>query len=196
VKVTEQFRDAQALATFANLKEAEVQGFRANYPDFAPESWWDSDQPMEMVQDKALTKRWRFAQALLQGSWGRFEIRDVVWLVVNVFDTNLSDLRHPSLPPKVMAGVHDIVGLGEYGFHRGVLYLQEQPWRAKRCENCQEYIVVGSAKTKYCVRDECGNNIREINHRKAKLRWYHRNKDKWKANSRRLRKKQTKHGRK
>jgi hypothetical protein len=49
VKVTESFRDAEALAAFANLDlanldpldSANVTNFRNNYPNFAPSEWWD-----------------------------------------------------------------------------------------------------------------------------------------------------------
>lgn len=39
--VTQVFRDAQALAKFSNLEPNEVEDFRHNYPDFAPQAWWD-----------------------------------------------------------------------------------------------------------------------------------------------------------
>ena len=40
-RVTDVFRDAQALALFSNLEEKDVEDFRNNYPDFAPQRWWD-----------------------------------------------------------------------------------------------------------------------------------------------------------
>jgi hypothetical protein len=40
-RVTDVFRDAQALALFSNLEEGDVGHFRNNYPDFAPHKWWE-----------------------------------------------------------------------------------------------------------------------------------------------------------
>jgi hypothetical protein len=39
--VTEVLRDAQTLAEFSNLEPHQLEYFRHNYSDFAPQSWWD-----------------------------------------------------------------------------------------------------------------------------------------------------------
>jgi hypothetical protein len=44
VKVSEEFRDAEALAEFVGLKPTDsnaVAYFKNNYPDFVPSEWWD-----------------------------------------------------------------------------------------------------------------------------------------------------------
>lgn len=38
--VTQVFRDAQTLAKFSNLEPSQMEDFRHNYPDFAPQAWW------------------------------------------------------------------------------------------------------------------------------------------------------------
>jgi hypothetical protein len=52
---TEILRDAQALAEFSNLEPAQVEYFRNNYSDFAPQKWWDNqvilNDKLEVVKD-------------------------------------------------------------------------------------------------------------------------------------------------
>lgn len=61
-RVTDVFRDAQALALFANLEEKGVEQFRHNYLDFAPQRWWDYRLTL---QDLALAGDHKHLQMLL-----------------------------------------------------------------------------------------------------------------------------------
>jgi hypothetical protein len=188
MKVTPDFRDAQALAKFANLdvKGTEVAAFRHDYPNFAPASWWDADVPQtdfgkadtseglaQLVREPwiigATVKRWQHTANHLRMAWGEFTVTQMMQLMLLVFDPTVWN-HHPASVYAQPGSLH------EHEFHRGLLWLSERKWRAKRCQKCQQYIVVGSVRTKYCDRDECGNNEREIAHRAAKLRSYHRNK--------------------
>ena len=49
-RVTDVFRDAQALALFSNLEEKNVEDFRNNYSDFAPQKWWDYRPTLQDLQ--------------------------------------------------------------------------------------------------------------------------------------------------
>src|SRR5438128_2517516 len=52
-RVTEILRDAQALAEFSNLKPGEIEYFRNNYADFAPNKWWDQTVVDQTAVQKA-----------------------------------------------------------------------------------------------------------------------------------------------
>jgi hypothetical protein len=169
----ESFTDAVVLAKFANLAAEEVAGFRANYPDFVPQEWWNYTPD-----------QWQSNQRWLREAWGIWGSRRgvglfrVMNLVMSVFDpSDIWDAPETGNRSSFVEWQHLINR--ELPYHRAVLYLERQPWRAKRCANCGRYIVVRVAKTKYCERDDCGNNIREINHRAAKLRSWHRNRRRW-----------------
>jgi hypothetical protein len=191
VKRSNEFRDLQALAEFANLDpknlnpldRQNIESFRHNYPDFVPEAWWDY-QPTDSDRKPLSAKQWELNQDMLREAWNsEFEVSmfDLVRLLTSVFDPNdLIDVAvFPSLGHRPMFAT--ITELGDpWPYHESVLYLREQPWRAKICENCHCCIVVRVAKTRLCDKNDCGNSVREINHRKAKLRSYHKNKARWK----------------
>jgi len=61
-RVTDVFRDAQALALFSNLEEKDVEHFRNNYPDFAPRNWWGYKLTL---QDLQVTGDLKHSQMLL-----------------------------------------------------------------------------------------------------------------------------------
>jgi hypothetical protein len=67
------FRDAQALALFSNLEENDVDSFRNNYPDFAPQKWWDYRLTL---QDLLLAGDTKHLQMLLNDPfWNREPFR-------------------------------------------------------------------------------------------------------------------------
>ena len=182
MKITPDFEDARTLAVFANLSPSEAEALRVNYPDFAPQSWWDLETPEKRRRSDGLpSKQWQVTQTRLRAVWNNHfkSLFDVMKVIETIFDPE-RELFGGNLGPEfnpVFAGLPD----DPYPCQNAVLYLMHQPWRAKTCEECHCYIVVGSAKTKYCDKDGCGNSIREIRHRAAKLRSYHKNKKKWKA---------------
>jgi hypothetical protein len=49
-RVTDVITDARALALFSNLEEEDVEYFRNNYRDFAPQKWWDYRLTLQDLQ--------------------------------------------------------------------------------------------------------------------------------------------------
>lgn len=169
------FNDAVVLAAFANLRDEEVENFRRNYPDFVPGAWWDYRSQ----------EQWKFSQGWVRAAWEQWGtgtglgVFKTVALITSVFDPNeLFETEFGTGEQPAFAGIESLTEK-QYPFHKAVEYLNQQPWRARKCENCGRYIVVRVAKTKYCDRDDCGNNIREQRHRAAKLRSWHKNKRRW-----------------
>lgn len=99
MKVTEAFRDAGALAIFANLDpanldsldSANVANFRNNYPDFAPSEWWDYPcridglgrviraEDLDKIRDKSdyKTKLLKLSEGLKQWQYAQDHIQKV-----------------------------------------------------------------------------------------------------------------------
>jgi hypothetical protein len=191
------FNDAVALATFANLRtEEEAQSFRRNYEKrsdyagFVPDAWWDYTADGSKPEPQ-----WRLSQGWVRAAWERWgtgtslELYQTVALLTSVFDPSKSfETEFGTGEKPAYAGIESLLEM-PHPFHKAIEYLNQQPWRAKRCEECGDYIVVRTAKTRYCLRDDCGNNIREQRHRAAKLRYWHKNKG-------RLRKRPSKKSRK
>jgi hypothetical protein len=174
------FSDAVVLAAFANLRDEEVENFRRNYPDFVPDALWD------YTSDAAPPEpQWKLSQGWVRAAWERWstgtglELFRLVAMFTSVSDVSKSFATEFGTGEKpAYADIVDLAAMNEkeYPFHRAVAYLNQQPWRAKKCAECGRYIVVRMGKTKYCDRNDCGNNIREQRHRAAKLRYWHKNK--------------------
>jgi len=178
------FKDAGTLAEFANLRADDMESFRHNYPDFVPDAWWD--------YTSTHGRQWESSQGLLRRVWEAWSsgtslgLYKTVSLIMSVFDPNtLFDTEFGTGDRPPLAEPFELP-VDPFPFHKALEYLNQQPWRAKKCENCGRYIVVRVAKTKYCNRDDCGNNIREQRHRAAKLRSWHRNKRRWRAGRKKI----------
>jgi hypothetical protein len=68
--VTDAFRGARTIAEFANLKAPDADYFRHNYPDFAPEKWWDYKLTL---QDLLLGGQTKHLQILLDDPFWKQE---------------------------------------------------------------------------------------------------------------------------
>jgi hypothetical protein len=99
-RVTDNLRDAQALAEFSNLETAQVEYFRHNYPDFVPDAWWDYEA------GGFEEKQWQLTQGILRYSW-KHQFKDtegvysLIALVTSVFNPNnllTEELRSQKLP--------------------------------------------------------------------------------------------------
>src|SRR5712664_2864764 len=83
-RVTNNLRDAQALAEFSNLETEGVGYFHNNYPDFVPQGWWDYDsgQPWNDAQlDGKL--QWQITQVFLRDAW-KNQFKDGIWSLVDL----------------------------------------------------------------------------------------------------------------
>ena len=207
LKVSEQFRDAEALAEFANLNStdsAEVGYFRNNYPDFAPAEWWEykyegmeivpavmpwGDSPINPAEQGALIDDspvlcWTDLQDEIVRKWeDHFQFESVfnltallkmvfivpgqtkeermetVWTQSHLYlpDGSLAELASPTL----------------YTFHTAVLYLYQQPWRARICKSCGKYFVANHPKRDFCeYPDKRGETCRQKNDNARHLVYY------------------------
>jgi len=175
--VTEKLRDAQALAEFSNLRTDRVEYFRNNYPEFVPQGWWDLGE----VQ-------WRAAQLLVRNAWeNRFGggLASIVRLLLFVFDP--SRLRKSSEPvvDKSMTFeaaymlVPAALPLEFAPFQRAVLYLFENPWRARFCAECKVRFVAAEPKNKFCS-EACSHE----NRNRQKREWFRKNGKQWRRKRR------------
>jgi hypothetical protein len=168
-RVTDKLRDAQALAEFSNLEPAQVEYFRHNFPDFVPDAWWGYKNGVQ----------WRKTQEFLRRWWKNCSIRDmaeVVRLVSSVF--NPGDIFPGSpfedAPDLPTFASFDEMSWGAAPFQKGVLYLFEQPWRARFCMVCNKRFVAAEPKNKFCS-ETCSheNSIRR------KREWFRENGKQW-----------------
>jgi hypothetical protein len=178
-QVTDNLRDAQILAEFSNLKPEGVDYFRNNYPDFVPPAWWD------YKAHGSEQKQWQMTQQFLREAWqgqlkgGTFFL---VRLVLSVFDPKkLFDAVFgfdeykfdDSIAKPAFARLSEIEW-GYIPFHKAVLYLFENPWRARFCAECKKRFVAAEAKNKFCS-EACSHE----SHIRQKLASWHAHKHEW-----------------
>jgi hypothetical protein len=178
-QVTENFRDAQSLAEYSNLKPEEVEYFRSNFPDFVPPAWWT------YKAHRAEKKQWQMTQQFLRDAWqdhfkgGTYSL---VRLILSVFDPKrLFDAAlgldeygfDDSIAKPAFARLSEIEW-GYIPFHRAVLYLFDNPWRARFCTECNRRFVAAEAKNKFCS-EKCSHETRI---RQQRASW-HEHKKQW-----------------
>lgn len=164
--VTDNLRDAQAVANFSNLEKGDVDNFRNNFPDVAPGEWW-SYKPTHLNPDVAITNpelQWRRVQQMLRQAWRRgFPLDITIKLITSVF-------RPDSVGDAALFGTtdnrptfaqwHEMPSeKGYYPFQKGIVYLHKQPWRARFCRECRKRFVAVESKNVYCS-DACSNESR------------------------------------
>jgi predicted nucleic acid-binding Zn ribbon protein len=193
-KITENLRNAGILADFSNLETAaQVDNFRHNYEDFVPQEWWDyqSEERFFDETDHKTTSRmirqWKLTQDYLRYSWkNQFTdgVTGLIPLITSVFDpANLfvtcaeravqelyptgvpSDMTIELPPRKGFANFSELRS-GYLPLQRAILYLFENPWRARFCSECNKRFVAAQPKSKFCG-DECRMN----NRMRQKLEW-------------------------
>jgi len=202
MKVTEAFRDAEALADFANLNpldSAVVAYFRNNYPDFAPGEWWDylyridgtrviraedidkirNDPDYKTKLDKLSEglKQWQYAQDHIQKFWkAEFKLNasGVSDLLKLVFYMDRPGLVWNSSQVLLPNGTIYELNTKLYSFHKAVLYLHQHPRQAKICKMCGKYFVHVHGKREFCeYPDTRGETCRHKNDNKRRLDYYY-----------------------
>ena len=136
MKATATFRDAEALATFANLDPENADAvayFRNNYPNFAPVEWWDykyneyslcstlteaelekdpstwEDTKPAGVLEEAPVFMWQVTQDEIQRLWkNHFQFESVFWLTAL--------LKHVFVAPPDLIWNQDHLYLPDYMF--------------------------------------------------------------------------------
>lgn len=182
--VTEKLRDAQALAEFSNLELKDVESFRRNYPDFVPQSWWDYEPTIENSKGDAVPthkKQWQENQRYLRQAWKDhfpeaffFTAR----LILSVFDPDqLMDIvMFPQLGHRPHIVDDGALGCELYPHQKAVLYLHQEPWRARFCAECEKRFVAAESKNKYCG-EACFHKNRD----RQKRKWWAENGSKLRA---------------
>jgi hypothetical protein len=203
LKVPEAFRDAEALADFANLDPADsaaVDFFRVNYGDFAPLDWWDykveeielipamvslpdSDDPMNAKEYAAMLEEnlvpvWQSTQEEVQRAWaGQFQFEKIFGLteLLKAVFVAPDELVRASLHLNIPDGqLSELGGSKLYTYHKAVLYLIQRPWQAKICKSCNKYFVASHPKRDYCeYPDLDSETCREKNDKSRKLDYYY-----------------------
>jgi hypothetical protein len=204
VKVTEAFRDAEALADFANLKptdSASVAYFRHNYPDFAPSEWWDypcridgmrvlryedvikipeSDPNFKRKIENKVVQQWQDAQDCIQMVWkAEFELNvsGISDLLKLVFYVDRPGLAWNSSQVLLPDGTIYELHSKLYSFHKAVLYLHQHPRQAKICKNkkCGKFFVSVHGKREFCENpDARGETCRNKNDNQRRLDYYYK----------------------
>ena len=158
-------RDAQALAEFSNLDPADVGYFRNNYPDFVPQKWWDytpttTDSSGNIVPRRQ--KQWELNQSYLRYSWQNnfkgglsFNFR----LTNSVFDPEKTWAFWWGEEEKPDSVNESEMGWGLFPHQKAVLFLFENPWRARFCAECNKRFVAAQPKNKFCS-PECSQKTR------------------------------------
>ena len=165
-KVTQDLKDAQALAMFSNLEPAEVDYFRNNYPDFVPQKWWDYT-PDTIRSEKRVPmdpKQWQLSQSRIQKAWkesfggGVVALIDLLSLFFNPTSLFLFGQEEDDEPKPMFANTSQM-GYGSLPVQRGVIFLFENPWRARFCAECNKRFVAAQPKNKFCS-PECSQKTR------------------------------------
>ena len=203
MKVTEAFRDAEALANFANLNPADsaaVDFFKENYLDFAPREWWDykfeemelipgvvslpgSNNPINAADYPAMLEEnlvpiWQTAQGEIQRAWeDKFQFEKIFGLtelLKAVFVAPAETVR-TSLHLYMPDGdLYELSSPKLYTYHKAVLYLNQHPWQARICKACEKYFVANHPKRDFCEYPDVENETcREKNDKSRKLDYYY-----------------------
>lgn len=194
MRATDTFRDAEALAEFANLDPTDanaVEYFRNNYPNFAPVEWWNYKyNEFTLVQTSAAddlnltggieespARMWQVTQEEIQRAWeNQFQFETVFGL------TQLLKCVFVAPPETVWTqeymhfsdGMFDeLIGAKTYSFHTAVLYLHAHPKQAKQCEKCGKYFVTVAGKRTMCIYpDADGDTCSQKQIREQHLKWW------------------------
>ena len=183
-RVTDKLRDAQALAEFSNLEPNRVEWFRNNYPEFAPESWWDYQFKGE--------KQWQLTQKLLRHSWenqfgdGIYSLIDLLGSVTDPLRIADAERAGEQAVKKMLAERAGVPFKGADNetprsrldiyvpLQRAIVYLFENSWRARFCAECKKRFVAAEPKNKFCS-ERCSHE----NRTRQKREWFRKHGKQW-----------------
>jgi hypothetical protein len=111
-------------------------------------------------------------------------------LTMSVFDPDqLLDVLDGSNVRPRFATLQELT-LGSYPHQTAVLFLYQQPWRARFCAECKKRFVAAEPKNKYCS-DACSHE----NRNRQKREWFNKHGSKQRAARRREANRSKKRGR-
>jgi hypothetical protein len=167
VQFSPKFEAAEFLAKFANLELDRLESFRAEYPDFFPEKFWTAFGPEVSINRlvdpepdlklRPLTVA-RLAQIALQDMWQNGFTDDS--------SIGLIGLGNGS-------ALGDGFDLQAYPYQTAIMFLHNEPWRAKICEECGGLFVADHALRRYCsVASDDGLKCSQKAIRKSRNKWW------------------------
>jgi len=177
-----------------------VDYFRNNYPDFAPNEWWDylyridgtrvlryedvikipkSDPNFNSKMESKVVQQWQHAQEQIQKAWkagfkfkSASEVSDLLKLIFYMDRPGLIWNSSQVLVPG--GGIYEL-NTKLHGFHKAVLYLHEHPRQAKICDECGKYFVHVHGKRKLCLfPDARGETCPQKRIDEDKREWWHK----------------------
>jgi hypothetical protein len=222
-----EFLAAKPLELFVNLEDSEATfteahpefenkerhpvtpaEFRKAYPEFAPDSWWDSEYVqntdtsedgqklaaalMKQVEESGIDARplteskkaWRVVQANLREFWARrgfpLDISTLMMMLLSVYDRDDED------PP--FGHVFDIDL--ESPYYQSLVWLNSQPWRARVCQCCHRCFIASWPSNEHCSHHCAAIALREYKRefRADHAKQYNRNRRQARAKTRNTKK--------
>jgi|ERR1700733_1860178 len=200
--------DLLTLARFANLKDEGVDQFRhSTGKGFLPNFW--SAQAFGHLDQRLA---WKETQKILQDAWHRqFPPKDSLALILSVaFYSQWAEVD-AKMPPDIrkrpnshegaeFVDERDLVGLSAlplersevervkvWPFQSAVMCMTTDPWRARFCPTCADFVAAMSKRGNRCERDGCYEEARRASKRESwrrnGKRWRDRNKVSIEGNS-------------
>jgi hypothetical protein len=172
VQFSTKFEAAEFLAKFANLELDRLDSFREEYPGFFPEKFWtvfgqvsinrlvDPDPDLKV---RPLTMA-RLVQIAMQDIW-----RD-----------GFTDDHSIGL-----IGLGNGSALGEswdlqaYPYQTAIMFLHNEPWRAKICEECGGLYVADHPLRRYCSRTPEAEGLEKEALKKCSQKGIQKARNKW-----------------
>lgn len=138
--------DADVLARFANLKPEETEEFRQSVaPDFVPDFWWTEDARSPDGTVLEGVKIWEAMQELLHATWASgFDTNDTLSVLLNYSSLELAP--EMLLAPKTRSTSTFQAWL----YQRAAMFLFNQSWRARTCNQCRNLFVAHEPADQYC----------------------------------------------
>jgi hypothetical protein len=162
----EVFRDAQALALFANLEPSGVEYFRNNYPNFIPDEAWSGSPALAIPLAGGVPEpmsHWRAIQGAVRELWrneSKFPLESVIEFIAMIAQVAKGYKDHKENIETVtgmMAGKISMMSRFSrpeiFPCQKAVTFLGVQPWRARFCV-CGNRFVAAVPASRFCS-DKC-----------------------------------------
>ena len=184
------FRDAQALAAFANLEPDGVGYFRNNFPNFIPDNAWDGSPALAVPLAGRTPEpmfHWRAIQMAVREMWrneSKFPLESVIEFIAMVAQLAQGYKDHKKTLEMFSGKVSmDFARPEIFACQKAVTFLGVEPWRARFCV-CGNRFVAAVPASRFCS-DKCFQTSRKH----AKKAWWSTNGNDWRTSKQKLTKK-------
>jgi hypothetical protein len=156
---------ADALATFADLEPDGVDNFRRRYPEFVPQLWWTG---LSWTEGAGVHHPWIRERDRLRKAWAAGFPTDST---LELATTNLFLMAHAMTSDTIEETPQKV-----WDYQRAVMFLANESWRAKICEECGKPFVADHASRKYCsIAGADGKNCSALVIKRTGLEWGRKN---------------------